>query len=335
MHKVLTIYMEIMESKRRILLIINPISGIGNKETFEPLVRRYLEPLGFEITTAYTCARGDATRLAKLAVNQGYYGVIAAGGDGTVNETARALCDTEVVLGIIPCGSGNGLARHLGIPIEPEAAVKIIAENHIVDSDYGSVNGHPFFCTFGVGFDAAVSGNFARQHRRGKLMYLKSAISEYVKFHPQVYTVSANGQVLTEKAFLIACCNASQYGNNAYIAPTASITDGLLDITIIHAGNPLNTAMVGVDLFTGYINSNTLIHSFRAPSAVIYRQQEGPAHLDGEPVNITETMDIKCHANSLRIFTPTKEVKFRPIITPIENATRDLLCSITRFFSRI
>ena len=224
-----------------------------------------------------------------MAVNQGYYGVIAAGGDGTVNETARALCDTEVVLGIIPCGSGNGLARHLGIPIEPEAAVKIIAENHIVDSDYGSVNGHPFFCTFGVGFDAAVSGNFARQ----------------------------------------------QYGNNAYIAPTASITDGLLDITIIHAGNPLNTAMVGVDLFTGYINSNTLIHSFRAPSAVIYRQQEGPAHLDGEPVNITETMDIKCHANSLRIFTPTKEVKFRPIITPIENATRDLLCSITRFFSRI
>ncbi len=322
-----------MKSKHRLLLVINPISGVGSKETLDSLVRTHLEPIGFEVSTAYTCAKGDATRLAKLAVEHGCYGVIAAGGDGTVNETARALCDTKVALGIIPCGSGNGLARHLGIPIDPVAAVKIIAENHIVDSDYGSVNGNPFFCTFGVGFDAAVSGNFARQHRRGKLMYLKSAISEYVKYHPQVYTVSANGQVLTEKAFLIACCNASQYGNNAYIAPTASITDGLLDITIIHAGNPLNTAKVGVDLFTGYINSNTLIHSFRAPAAVIYRQSEGPAHLDGEPINIPDTMNIKCHANSLKIFTPTKEVKFRPIITPIENAARDVVCSITRFFN--
>ena len=322
-----------MEPKRRLLVVSNPISGRGSKDSLEPLVRKHLEPLGFDVTVAYTCARGDATRLAKMAVTQRYYGVIAAGGDGTVNETARALCDTDVALGIIPCGSGNGLARHLGIPIDPLSAVKIIAENHIVDSDYGSVNGHPFFCTFGVGFDAAVSGNFARQHRRGKLMYLKSAISEYVKFNPQVYTVSANGQILTEKAFLIACCNASQYGNNAYIAPTASITDGLLDITIIHAGNPLNTARVGVDLFTGYINSNTLIHSFRAPSAVIYRQTEGPAHIDGEPMNIPDTMDIKCHANSLRIFTPTKEIKFRPIITPIENAVKDLACSITRFLN--
>ena len=320
---------------QKIMLVINPISGTGNKKEVAPAVEQRVSELGFDLDVRLTGGRGDATRFAREASDAGYYGVIACGGDGTVNETATALCGSRTALGIIPAGSGNGLARHLGIPIEPEAAVKIIAENHIVDSDYGSVNGHPFFCTFGVGFDAAVSGNFARQHRRGKLMYLKSAISEYVKFHPQVYTVSANGQVLTEKAFLIACCNASQYGNNAYIAPTASITDGLLDITIIHAGNPLNTAMVGVDLFTGYINSNTLIHSFRAPSAVIYRQQEGPAHLDGEPVNITETMDIKCHANSLRIFTPTKEVKFRPIITPIENATRDLLCSITRFFSRI
>ena len=183
-------------------------------------------------------------------------------------------------------------------------------------------------------FRSAVSSNFARQHRRGKLAYIKSAISEYIKFHPQVYTISANGHILTEKAFLIACCNASQYGNNAYIAPTASITDGLLDITIIHAGTPFDTALVGMDLFTGYINSNTMIHTFRAPSAVIYRQSEGPAHLDGEPVTIDDTMAIKCHANALPIFTPSREIEFRPIITPIENALKDLASSFNRLIAR-
>lgn len=315
---------------RRILLIINPISGVGSKETFPDLVRTHLGPLGYTVDVAYTCASGDATRLARTAVDKGYYGVIAAGGDGTVNETARALCDTHAVLGIIPCGSGNGLARHLGIPVDPLMAVKVLAERHIVDIDYADVNGSQFFCTFGVGFDAAVSSNFARQRRRGKLSYIKSAISEYVRFHPQVYTVSANGRILTEKAFLIACCNASQYGNNAYIAPRADITDGLLDITIIHAGNPLDTAMVGVDLFTGYINSNTLINTFRAPAAVIYRTESGPAHLDGEPVEIADTMAIKCHHNGLRVFTPEREIRFRPVITPIENVVRDLGCALSR-----
>lgn len=320
-----------METLRQLLLIVNPVSGVGGKESIEPLVKSRLEPLGYKITTAFTCARGDATRLARQAVKEGCYGVIAAGGDGTINETAVALCNSNAVLGIIPCGSGNGLARHLGIPLDIEKAVDIIAEGNIVRSDYGSVNSRPFFCTFGVGFDAAVSNTFAKQPRRGKLAYIKSAISEYVKFHPQVYTISANGHVLTEKAFLVTCCNASQYGNNAYIAPTASITDGLLDITIVHAGTPFDTALVGVDLFTGFINSNTLIHTFRAPAAVIYRQQAGPAHIDGEPVTIDDTMEIRCHASALNIFAPEKTGEFRPIITPLENATRDLIDSMTRF----
>ena len=186
-----------MDQPRRLLLIINPVSGVGDKNDIEALVYTHLEPLGYEIMTNYTCARGDATRLAENAVKSGYYGVIAVGGDGTVNETATALCDTDTALGIIPCGSGNGLARHLGIPLDPLAAVKIIAEDHIIKSDYGAVNGRRFFCTFGVGFDAAVSSNFARQHRRGKFTYIKSAILEYIKYHPQVYTVSANGQIIT------------------------------------------------------------------------------------------------------------------------------------------
>ena len=137
-----------MDSNRKLLLIINPVSGIGSKDAIETLVHNRLEPLGYKISTAYTCARGDATRLAGKAVDEGFYGVIAVGGDGTVNESARALCDTETALGIIPCGSGNGLARHLGIPLDPYLAADIIAEDNIVKSDYGSVNGRHILCTF-------------------------------------------------------------------------------------------------------------------------------------------------------------------------------------------
>lgn len=313
----------------RYLLIINPISGTGNKQGLADMVTKRMTGLGFRIDTAYTTGHGDATRLTTEAASKGYRAVIAAGGDGTVNEIATALCGTSTALGIIPVGSGNGLARHLGLPLDVAEAIEVIAKDNIIDCDYGTANGQPFFCTFGVGFDAAVSEKFAHQKRRGKLSYIKSAISEYVSYNPQTYTISANGQILTQKAFIVACCNASQYGNNAYIAPTASITDGLLDITIVHAGTPLDTAMVGVDLFTGYINRNTMIHSFRTSSAVIYRSVPGPAHLDGEPVTMDDVMTVKCHHSALRIFTPG-ESRFRPIITPVTSSWRNLRSAIGR-----
>lgn len=319
-------------SGKRYLLIINPISGTGNKRGLAETVRNCLSRDGVSVETVFTGGKGDATKFAAQAVTAGFDAVIAAGGDGTVNETATALCGTGVTLGIIPSGSGNGLARHLNIPVDSQASLDVIAKGYAVSCDYATVNGRPFFCTFGVGFDAAVSDAFARQSRRGKFMYVKSALEEYMKFNPQVYTISANGKTITEEAFLVACCNASQYGNNAYIAPKANITDGLLDITIIHAGTPLDAAMVGVDLFTGYLDRNTMIHTFRAPSAVIYRTDEGPAHLDGEPVTMDNIMDVKCHRHSLRIFTPENSPEFRPIITPVSSFFRDLGNAVKRMF---
>ncbi|MCM1517790.1 MAG: diacylglycerol kinase family lipid kinase [Pseudoflavonifractor sp.] len=319
-----------MTDRPHALIIINPIAGTSGKTGVAAYLTRRMSEAGWNVTVEFTAGRGDATAFAGRAVAGGFDTVIAAGGDGTVNETARALRGTSMPMGIIPLGSGNGLARHLGIPVDVEQAVGIILERHVVDADFGSVNEQPFFCTFGVGFDAAVSETFSRQHRRGRLMYVKSAILEYVKYHPEVYTISANGKILTEKAFLIAVCNASQYGNNAYIAPSASITDGLLDITIVHAGSPLDTAFVGLDLFTGAINSNTMIRTFRAPAAVIYRTGDGPAHIDGEPVTMPSTMAVKCHHNALRLLAPVRAVEFRPVITPMENMIRDLTTAFHR-----
>lgn len=312
----------------RLMLIINPISGTGSKKGVVEMVEQAMGACGHDVDVRLTGARGDATRLAGEAAAKGYHGVLACGGDGTVNETARALCGTETALGILPAGSGNGLARHLQIPVDIAMALKVIADGNVVDSDYGTVNGRPFFCTFGMGFDAAVSHRFARQSRRGILSYVKSAISEYVQYRPQTYTVSANGKLLTEKAFLIAVCNASQWGNNAYIAPEASITDGLLDITIVHSGTAIDAAVMGMDIFTGYINKNTMVHTFRAPACVIYRNGAGEAHIDGEPMMMYDILDVKCHHGALKVFTPGATHRFTPVITPLQEMFKGARLSI-------
>lgn len=316
-------------------LIINPISGTTDKAGLEETVKTHLDKAGIDVDVIHTTCRGDATRIAAEAARAGIDIVLAAGGDGTVNETASALCGTGTALGILPCGSGNGLARHLNIPIDPVEALGVITAGNIIEADHGQVNGRKFFCTFGVGFDAAVSEQFAGRKRRGKLTYIRSTVEQYLRYRPEEYTIAVNGQELTQKAFLVAVCNASQYGNNAYIAPHASITDGLLDITIIHSGNPLQTALVGLDMMTGYINRNTLIQTVKANHLTIKRKDCGPAHIDGEPMTIEPEMEIVCHPATLRVFTPCIEHQFKPIITPVRAMIDDLRIAISHFFPRI
>ena len=321
-------------NKKRCLLIINPISGTGNKRGLDALVASRLADNGLTVETAWTTAHGDATRLARRAAEEGFDSVIAAGGDGTINEAASALCGSRVKLGIIPCGSGNGLARHLDIPVDIRASLEIIGRDCPVACDYGSVNGQPFFCTFGVGFDAAVSDAFARGKHRGLVSYVNNTIRQFVNYNADEYTIRANGQIITEQAFLVAVCNASQYGNNAYIAPSASINDGLLDVTIIHAGNTLSTALVGVDMMTGMIERNMLIHTFRTNNIVIERERRGPSHLDGEPMEMADRLDIRCHHSGLRVFTPRTVRPFKPILTPVTAMFNDFRIAVSNIFQK-
>lgn len=310
---------------KRLRLIINPISGTRDKDDVVAVANAILQPAGFEVEPVWTQGRGDATRFATEAVAHGFYGVLVAGGDGTINEVARGLKGSNVAMGIIPCGSGNGLARHLGLKMEVEASLDVVKEDNVIAVDYGTVNEMPFFCTFGVGFDAAVSERFAREPRRGRVSYIRSAVREFLNFAPEDYTISLpDGTVLTEKAFLVAVCNASQYGNNAYIAPNASITDGLFDVTIVHSGSPLTTALVGLDLMTGFIDHNMLIDRFRANALSIKRNAPGPMHIDGEPMVSPSEMSIKCHHGELRMFSPTKEKAFTPLLTPVQSFLSDM-----------
>ena len=317
------IYYRAMAVKRA-FLIINPISGTKSKTGLAEKVFSALRSYNIETDAELTRGAGDASRLAKEAVEKGYDFVITAGGDGTVNEAARSLSFTSCALGIIPMGSGNGLARSLGIPQDIMHALKVIGEGNILTCDRGIVNDEPFFCTFGVGFDAAVSEKFATMKHRGPVTYIRSAIREFLKYRSEEYTIEVTGKVITEKAFLIAVCNAPQYGNNAYIGPKAKLNDGLLDVTVAHSDSIFHTLLMSMDMFTGTLDKNKAIGSFRVPNLTIMRDSEGPVHLDGEPLNMGRKLVIDCQKDALKILAPAHQQEFRPYISPIRALLDDM-----------
>lgn len=160
--------------------------------------------------------------------------------------------------------------------------------------------------------------------RRGRVTYVRSVFQEFLKYRSQPYALSIGGAVITEQAFLIAVCNASQYGNNAYIAPQAKLSDGLLDITVVHSGSPLSTMKVGVDLLTGYLDRNTSIDTFRVSAATITRLGCGPVHVDGDPLTLGRSLEITCDPAALTVYAPEKESEFKPIMSPLRAMLDDL-----------
>lgn len=319
---------------KKYMLIINPISGSGHSADVEGRVRKLFDSDGFHLEVRQSQKKGDCGRLAREAVRRGFYAVLAAGGDGTVNEVASHLHGSKTILGIIPTGSGNGLARHLYESVDIDYALKVISSDNPKACDYGTANGRDFFCTFGIGFDAAVSQMFAQMRHRGLSSYIRSALQQYFTYQPRTYEIDTGSGKVTIKAFIIAVCNASQYGNNAYIAPSASISDGLLDIVIIHAGNPLSLAFMGVELFTGHIDKNLLIQTIKVKKATI-KELPGPAHVDGEPVMMPETIKVKCHPGKIRIFTAPDRHRFLPWITPLRSFHFDLNYHFKSLFRRL
>ncbi len=305
---------------RKCLLIVNPRSGTSVRKG--KIIKKAIETFlaaGWNVEAKVTKRPAHATELAADAAADGVEAVVAMGGDGTVNETARALCNTSSTLGIIPMGSGNGLARHLNIPMDAIAAIDVIAGGKSQACDYCTVNDRPFFCTFGVGFDAAVSNRFAsRPDHRGLLNYIRSVLAEFVRYKPEIYTISSDKETLTERAFVIACCNAAQYGNNAFIAPKASVTDGLMDVTVLHSGNWLSRALSGIDLLAGSIHDGARARMFRTDHVTIRRRNPGLVHLDGDPAQMGRHLEVRCHPGALRVFSPG-EMHVKPLLTPLFN----------------
>lgn len=277
---------------KKICFIVNPISGTTGKKNIVGLIPKYFNEPDFMAEIKYTERPGHATELAAVAAGEGYDIVVAVGGDGTVNEVARSLVHTPAALGIIPCGSGNGLARHLAIPTNVVKAMKILQEATIQTLDYGRLNEHFFFCTCGVGFDAFVSDKFARSGKRGFLSYMENTLVEGVRYQPEEYELEVDGERQQFKAFLIACGNASQYGNNAYITPQASMADGLIDVTVMEPFGLVSAPHILLQMFSKSLNENDHIHSFRCKHLKILREKAGVVHYDGDPVMMDGDLDI-------------------------------------------
>lgn len=314
-----------MAEKRKILLIINPISGTRSKEKVPGMVSEAIGADDVELITRVTESADDALNCARQAVAEEYDTVIVAGGDGTINEVATTLLGSNVTMGIIPTGSGNGLARSLGISQDFKKACEILKKGQRVRIDCGLANERPFFCTFGMGFDAAVTEKFAQEKRRGRMSYIKSALLEFLQFQPNVYALSIDGKVITERALLVAVCNASQYGNNAYIAPKASLTDGLLDVTVIHDGPLMLQALAGIQLLSGHLDKNFLVDNFKISRADISRLDQGPAHIDGDLFYPGKVVSIGCKPSCLNVIAgPDIYKPFHPVATPLVSFFQDL-----------
>ena len=296
-----------MSDKKRIVFIVNPISGTQSKNNILKWIEERLDHSRYEHEVVKTRYAGHATEISTQAVKDGIDIVVAIGGDGTINETARSLIHTTTTLGIIPCGSGNGLARHLHIPMDPKAAIDILNEGHQIQMDYGKINGIPFFCTCGVGFDAFVSLKFADSGKRGLLTYLENTLHESLTYQPETYEIENEAGTVKYKAFLIACGNASQYGNNAYITPQASLTDGLMDITILEPFTVLDVPSLSFQLFNKTINQNSRIKTMRAKKIKIHRSQPGVFHYDGDPIMGSENLEVEIIPKGLNIITSNKK----------------------------
>ena len=301
-----------MNKKTKIVFIVNPISGTSDKQHIIDLIPKYLDRRRFEWTICMTQHKGHAAEFVAKATKEGTDIVVAVGGDGTVNEVARSLIHTETALGIIPCGSGNGLARHLYIPMNPDGALQVLADCHIEDLDYGIIDKQPFFCTCGVGFDAFISDRFAKAGRRGLLTYIENTLKEGLKYKPDTYEITIDGERQVYKAFLIACANASQYGNNVFIAPHASMSDGLMDVTLMEPFTVLEAPQIAIQLFNKTITTNSRIHSFRCKHLHIKRSAPGVIHFDGDPKEAGNELDVRLMPHGIRMVVNTKEQPYLP-----------------------
>ncbi len=298
-------------TKKRISFILNPISGTVRKQGVLRTIRTMADTTLYDYEVLKTEYGGHATVLAEQAVANGADIVVAVGGDGTVNEVACAVAQSSAALGIIPCGSGNGLARHLMLPQEPRRAMGIINRGEVHTLDYGLINGRPFFCTCGMGFDAFVSETFAHSGRRGLPAYLESILREGLKYKPEHYVITADDCTITTDAFLVSCANASQYGNNAYIAPHASMADGFLDITIIKPFDVTQAPQLCIDILNKTLDKNPYVLTLRARNIDIERQSSGLIHYDGDPT-----------ADSAHLYINTMPQGIKMVVNPSADKSR-------------
>jgi len=286
---------------KNIAFIINPISGTLNKRKIPKIIERTLDTTQWSYDIQFTEYKGNGTELAKQYATMGFDAVVAVGGDGTMNEVATGLVHTQTAMGLIPIGSGNGLARHLHIPLTIERAVKMLNNSEAISIDYGLANEQPFFCTCGSGFDAFVTTKYAASGRRGFSSYLEQIVKGVFAYEPDHYHLVGDGIDIETDAFVVTFANANQWGNNGFIAPHASVQDGIMSIAIVSTFPLLAAPGMAIELLTKNIDKDSYVNTIQAKEITLYRNQEGDFHYDGEPIRMGKEIRVKIIHDGLRV----------------------------------
>ena len=291
------------------LFVVNARSGPRRNVDVAKLIREHCqrEQMPFEL---HPCERKeDLDGVIAHAEAHRYDVLFAVGGDGTVHEVAKRLIGKEVALGIVPTGSGNGFARHVGLPLALTASLAACNSGRIVTIDTATVNGLTFLGVMGAGFDALIAHRFAESTKRGMRTYVKKGLFAFAEYRPGSYEIEIDGETLRRRAFVVAVANSSQYGNNARIAPLASLQDGLLDLVTVEDVSIFSALPLLVRLFNGTIHRSGRAKVAHGKRIIIRREAEAPAHLDGEPMMLPALLDVRIVPSSLRVLVPSSVVK--------------------------
>ena len=276
----------------KVTLIINPRSGHHRAPEAVGLAVEQCSRLDIHLTVHTIHGPGHGTELAREAVRNGADRVLCAGGDGTLNAVACGLLGSDVPLGIVPEGSGNGYSRSLGLPQEPAEAIRMALTGEVRRMDVGYLNDRPFLGTAGIGFDARVAHQFDRSAKRGFGKYFQIIVKEVFGAAPMRVKLQAAGQELEEEVLMVVFANTREFGNGARIAPAARPDDGLADLKVVRKPGTLGLFRAFLDLYTGNADRSSYIRTLITDRATVW--QEGTlAHLDGEPVDIGHDVEFR------------------------------------------
>lgn len=284
----------------KIAFVINPNAGVKKKIDIISFVKAYFpESIPYDLIVWKNPFDFEAVKQQIASGN--YTVVVACGGDGTVNMVSSVVMNTNMALGILPLGSGNGLARSNGIPLDLEDALQVIARSQIQTIDAALINGIPFFCTAGVGFDALIADKFAASTTRGFATYFKTSVREFLSYKPNEYVLTVDGQSLRTEAFLITVANAGQWGNDVYISPEASLKDGILHISILKPFSVTAIGGIALRLFRKKIHTSRHLVSLNGKNIEIEFDGELPVHFDGEPLKARGKLSIRVVPQALKV----------------------------------
>lgn len=287
------------QQKNKIFLIINKYAGHQNGADVLDVVVSYLKKNGCLVEYSFTNHPGHATEIASNAIADGYDLVVAVGGDGTVNEVAQGLIGTETPMGIIPMGSGNGLARELGISMNMRKSARTLIEGKNIQLDLCKLNNQHFLCTSGIGFDALVAHKMSKSASRGFLKYIQLVVQESIFYKPLDVRMKIDGVLIEMPVFLVTFANASQFGNNAFIAPAASMTDGLIDVVVVRKFAKIWMPFFAIALFARLVPKLPFVECFKAKQIELELADTPYYHFDGEPGQLQTPAQIRLDAKKI------------------------------------